>query len=268
VSAAITTIVTQEVLRFGEPIVLIGPPEAVAGFVSVHNPQNTQIKLKRLRIKPSQAQLSNTCEPEIIDVRVSAKICPGETQQIPIRLQLPPGTPPGCYDACLEVGDQRPCPVTIHVLERRRLELLPANASHGTQPGATFTVRTHVHNLGNVEVVLPRGVVVELHAGGRGLPYHFHSAARGHGAEGYHAFLNAFTKGLARDEAPLGRAKLTAGAGPLAPRATRLLEIQVSLPKKLKTDRRYLGILRFGQAVLSLTLFISAAPQPIPSPPR
>jgi hypothetical protein len=80
--------------------------------------------------------------------------------------------------------------------------------------------------------------------------------------------LNAFTKGMSRDEGPIGRAKLIDGAGPLAPQATRLIEMEVSLPKKLRSDRRYLAIVRLGQAMLSLTLFMSAAPQPIPSPPR
>jgi hypothetical protein len=255
VLAAIPEIVTQERLLFGsEAIVLIGRPSLCTGLLPVENPQKTRIKLKALRFKTSSPELVNSCEPEIAHARASAKLCPGEMQQVPVLLSLRPGTPPGRYDACLESGEGRTCPVAVHVLENRQVELYPASVTQGTQSGATFCILTQVRNAGNVTSIIPKRVAVEIHAVSRGWQDHFHAAAKAQGDHGYTAFLDAFVKRLAHDEPPLGRAKVLQGAGPLAPQSSRLLELQVSLPKKLRVGRVYQGIVRLGEVTLTLTL--------------
>jgi hypothetical protein len=278
VRAAIPELVTQERLLFGHggegsqnAIVLIGRPSQCTGLLPVQNPQNTRIKLKAIWLKTSRPELVNTCEPEIVVARVNAKLCPGETQQVPIDLELRPGTPPGCYDACLESGEGRSCQVSVHVLENRQVELYPSSVTYGTQPGATFTVLTNVRNAGNVTTNIPKRVAVTIHALERGWQDHFHAAAKAEGDHGQDAFLDSFVKRMGRAELPLGRAKLLQGSGPLAPQSARLLELRVTLPKKLHLGRTYQAIVRLGEVVFTLTLPMTAAqpaPDPNPNVPR
>jgi hypothetical protein len=252
-------LVTQEHVEFGgEPIVLVGDPRRCAGVIVVRNPQDLPVKLRRIHLRSDGQRLGGCGDPSVIDLRVSAGLCAGETQQLRVRAQLPPGTPPGCYEARLEGGDGVVRKVAIHVLERRRTRLSPLAVTCGAAPGATFTVKVNAQNLGNVAVVIPPHAPLELHAADRGWPFHFHAAARSHGGEGHQAFLDAFVKRMADDEPPVGRVRVHDGAGPLAAQQGRALELEVALPKKLRSGRTYRGLVRLADTVLRLTLHLGA----------
>lgn len=253
-------LVTQEHVEFGsDPIVLVGDPRHCAGLVVVRNPQDVPVKLKRIHLRSASQQLGGCGDPSVIDIRLSAGLCAGETQQLRVRAQLPPGTPPGCYEARLEGGDGVARQVAIHVLERRRTRLSPPAITFAPGPSATFTVKVNASNFGNVPVVIPPNAAVELHAADRGWPFHFHAAAKSHGSQGHQAFLDSFVKRIGDDEPAVGRAKVVAGAGALAAQQGRLLEIEVSLPKKLRDGRTYRGLVRLADAVLRMTIHITTS---------
>jgi hypothetical protein len=256
-------LVTEDNVRLAsEPIALIGPPRACKGMVRVHNPRREAVRLKRLMVHTAAEPLASCAPGGAIALRVSAPLCAGETRAVRVRLALPPGTPPGEYQAWLTDEGKQRCSVSIQVLERRRMRLVPNAVGRTASPGETFTVRAVASNCGNVPVVIPARVAVELHAADRGFLSHFHGALRSDGDEGHGHFLDAFVARMARDEPPLARARVTLGAGPLAAQDSRVVELEVKLPKQLRRRRTYQAIVRLGDARLRLTLRLTSSPRP------
>jgi hypothetical protein len=250
---------SQEQMRFvSEKIVLVGDPRRCQGVVQVHNPTKDKVRLRRLLLTTRARELMSACnEPGQIEVKVSGPLCAGETQGLRAIAKLPLGTPPGVYEACIESPDGAARPVSIHVLERRAVKLSPPGSAYTVQAGTTFCARFSATNLGNVAVRIPARVLVELHTADYGWSHYFHRAARARGEEGHAAFLDAFVRGLSRQEPPTGRAKVVQGAGELAPQETRLLELSIALPKSLRNRRNYQGIVRIGTARHRMRLHVS-----------
>jgi hypothetical protein len=262
--------VSQQRVAFGqEPIVLVGPPRRCEGFLVVHNPQKNPIKLKRITLQTGAQGLANTCERGAIELRSRSNptLCPGDSQQVRVSAQLPPSTPPGSYEATLEGAEGRCQPVTIQVLESRRMQLAPSSVMRGVRPCETFQLRVHASNEGNVPLVIPRHAAVSIHALDRGWPQHVHAAARSHGGQGAAPFLDNFAARFGANEPAPGRAKIRVGAGPLAPLETRLIEVEISLPRKLRARRRYQAVVRLADASLVITLYVDVADAPVEEPP-
>lgn len=251
-------LVSSERMQFdSEVVTLVGDPRRCVGIVVVRNPHAVPVKLKRLQLRTAARELLR-CGADAIELRVSAPLCAGESAQLRVGAGLPSGTPPGVYEAWLDGMDEQRIPVAIHVLAHRRTRLVPAAVTCAPTPGKKFTIRTTAHNLGNVPALIEARIPLLLHASERGWPDHFHAAARTHGEQGYEAFLNDFVKRIGADEPPVGRAKLLAGSGPLAPGEHCVLEIEVSLPKQLHAGFRYQAIMRIAEARLRMTLHVGA----------
>jgi hypothetical protein len=251
---------SQNCMHFGaEPIMLVGSPKRCVGIIQARNTTSLPLMLERLRLRTSEQLLSNCEEPEVLEIQTSAGLCAGESQALQVKLRLPAGTPPGRYAARIEGADGHACPVSIEVLERRHTRCLPAAMTCSPEPGSSVSVRLTVSNLGNVPVLIPTRVALEMHEGERGWPHHFHAAAKAHGEEGYAAFLDSFVKKLASAEPPVGRAKVVEGAGVLAPQQSRALLLEVSIPKQLHSGRKYLATLRLADAQFRMRLHVGAA---------
>jgi hypothetical protein len=258
-----TRSVTQQRLSFGsQPVVLVGDPRRCMGVLAIHNPNDHPVKLRRIQLRSASGKLSNSCDPEMIEIRLLASLCPCETRQVEVSVPLPPFTPPGCYEASLEGADGASCRVSIHVLERRRLRLSPASLSYTKAPGETFALCVTATNLGNVPVEVPRSAALALHDREHGWHDHFHAAASTHGDQGNGPFLDAFIKRMAAAEPPVGRIRISEGAGVLAPDSSRLLEIAVSLPKKLRAPYNYAAVAYLADAALSLNLLVTQPSDP------
>jgi hypothetical protein len=246
--------VTQEQLLFGgKPITLIGVPRSCRGVLLVTNPHDGPVKLRRIRLRTS-GELEKWGDGGAFEVPLVAVLPAGETRPFEITLRLPPGLRPGVYEAHLDAAKDSSVPVAVHVLEDPRMRLSPAIISCAASPGETFTVFTTALNIGNVTAVVPGLVAVQMHPTGRGWPEHLHGAIASEGEHGYEAVLNAFVKRLADDEAPVGLAKVLAGAGPLAPQESRVLEVHGSLSNRLRADFTYDAIVPLAGASLRLTL--------------
>jgi hypothetical protein len=255
-------LVSQERVAFGcEPIVLVGPPDGCEGLIQLHNPAPEPVKIRRLRLRSHDEALQNCCDPGVLELQLSAVLCAGGSAQERVTLQLPAATPPGTYDATLEGAEGRAQQVHIHVLEERRTELAPASITRSVCRGETFSVPLHVINDGNVAIEIPRFGAVEMHDGERDWMHHFHAVASAHGDEGYALFLDQFIARMGANEPPLGRARVTAGAGPLAAQTGRLIELCVSLPKKLRTHHKYRARLAIADAALELILHVGDKPE-------
>jgi hypothetical protein len=257
-------LVTQERVVFAsEPIVLIGDPRHCMGILALRNPSIAPIKLNRLRFRFA-SPMGPCFEGDVLEIRLAAVLCPLETKHLRIRMPLPPGTPPGEYRAFCDGAEGACTPISIQVLESRRTQLSPPSFTCEAQPGATFNVQVSVGNLGNTPVLIPTRAAVELHADERGWPHQFHEAIKARGKNGHQAFLDSFVKKMARQEPPVGRAKVLAGAGPLAPQQGRVVEMSISLPKRLRGGRRYRAVIRLVDASLRLRLYTTADVAPAP----
>jgi hypothetical protein len=260
-------LVEQSRLSFGKaPIVFVGEPRRCVGVVEVHNPHDEPVKMRRLRLQSADSKLQNSCEPEVIDAQVIARLCACETKRVEVSLAFPPTTPPGHYQAWLGGLDGARCPVSIRLLELRSLRLSPGRVSHTTSPGATFETCITVTNLGNVPLTIPHGTPLVFRDPRRGWHQHFHASVTTHGEQGNQQFLDDFLKRMAAAEPPVGRTKIKRGSGVLAPAESRVLEIEVCMPKKLHAPCNYVAFANLGDGTLTLALHLEK-PVESPEPP-
>jgi hypothetical protein len=244
--------VDQKRVAFGEqPTLLVGPPNACQGLLQVHNPADNPVKLKQVSLR--------TADAKRLELRVGAQLEPKQSHELRVSLALPPGTPPGRYQASLEGADGQERPVTIEVLERRHTRCVPPSMSRGVRRGERFTVRATLVNEGNVPVIIPKRAALLLHPLDRGWPQHFHAAAATHGSDGYETFLNDFVDRWGNDEPPPGRARILQGDGLLAAQSGRVIEAELRLPERLRVRRRYQAVLRLADATLTFTLHVLTA---------
>lgn len=257
-------LVEQSQLSFGDkPIVFVGNPRRCVGVLEIHNPDDQPVKMRRLQLRSADPKLNGPCLPEVFDANVLARLCGCETKKVEVSLSFPPTTPPGQYDAWLGGHAGTRCPVSIRLLELRSLRLTPGTVSYTTQPGATFDTTITVTNLGNVPLPIPQGTPLVFRDLVRGWHQHFHAAVSTVGDQGNQPFLDEFLKRMAAAEPPVGRAKIRCGAGDLAPNESRLLEIEVCVPKKLQAPRNYAAFANLGDATLTLKLHVTE-PEPPP----
>jgi hypothetical protein len=248
--------VTQDHLSFtSELIELVGPPRKCVGSVRVHNPGETQVKLRRLRLRSAEKLLASC--GDVFELRVSAPLCAGETRLVPVRLALPCGTPPGAYEALLDCADEAPRVVSIRVLERRKLRVTPRVVALAGCAGESVRLRVTVRNLGNVPVLIPARAVLELHVADRVWTHYFHAAVRSQGGRGHARVLDSFTRRMQHDEPPLGRARMLSGAGPLEAQDERPIELELRLPAGLRARRKYRAVVRLGGAAVRAALQVS-----------
>jgi len=258
--------VNQQQVHFGDaPLVLVGEPRQCVGVLSIHNPQQEAVKLRRIRLRTESPALQAACDSDGLELTLFARFGGCETKLVEIRVALPSCTAPGCYTATLEGAEQTEREVRFHVLERRELQFVPSLLGHTAERGQCFKAIVTAVNLGNVPVAIPAHAALELVDTERNWHDHFHSAAASHGDHGTTPFLDQFIKRMGRGEAPVGRVHVSRGAGPLPPGQSRVLELGVSLPVRLRAPRRYRGVARLGPAALSFDLYITRSTAPNPT---
>jgi hypothetical protein len=284
----------EQSLRFGpSPITFIGAPSRCMGIVEINNPFGRAVKLRRMCLRMPGTNVRIGCESsDTAEVQVSARLCARSTEQVRVLLRLPPGTPPGSYDAQLSMG--APCspapnpdpgggddgdgdggPVItirsatfggdthdakVHVTELRRTRLSPQSFTCSPEPDSDLEFFVTAQNLGNVPVIIPKHAALEFHDADQGWPHHAHVVAKAHAENGYGDFLDNFVKRVGEHEPPVGKAKILEGDGELAPQQSRLLKLKLHFPKKLKHGARYQGSVRIADT--SLRLMVHVVPEP------
>jgi hypothetical protein len=155
-----------------EPLVLVGPPREIRGEFLVHNPTERKIIVRQPVLKSAAAPAARTkaaaakaakagiaALPETVTLR-RIKVRAGQSRPVPLSLTLDPRTPPGTYEAELDVdGEQRS--VVVHVTEDVALALSPDEIVLPGRAGEKFEKRVVFTNEGNVPVhVKALGAVV------------------------------------------------------------------------------------------------------------
>jgi hypothetical protein len=196
------------------------------------------------------------CEPPSreLPLRAFGLLAACSCADISVELPLHPATIPGIYPATIEYPKGALVPVTVHVFERRQTRLHPATIPFTAMPGQKLVVAIAAKNLGNVETTIAPRVVVMLRAGDENWHQHLHRAASANGDHGHGPVLDDFVKRMGQHELRPGRAKVSTGAGALAPLESRNLQVEFTVPAGLAKGRRYIAVARLGDGQLTFLL--------------
>jgi hypothetical protein len=139
----------------GEPLVLTGTPRGMRGEFRVQNPTGTKIIVQHpvVRTAASAATESVAALPETEVVLRRIIVRPGQSRPVPVALALDPRTPPGTYEALLDIdGEQRS--VVLHVTEDVALSISPQPLVIQNRPKAQVRKEVVFTNEGNVPITV------------------------------------------------------------------------------------------------------------------
>lgn len=227
-----------------EPIVVVGPPESLEGELLLHNAGPDKLILRDVRVR-GEAITRRAAEaggPSELALR-RVVLRPGQLRRLPLQLALSPNTPPGEYQAEVQVG-AGVRQLVIHVTEVVRLEIDPDPVVIDNRPGDTISKRVVFSNRGNVPLNIGEiGAVV--------LDEEFLNCRAGRAAvmnsgeqlKGLDDFLAEYIRQtkVALAQTGLLRVHNTAGSFTLAPGEVRAVDLEFRVPDKLDQRSRYFG---------------------------
>ncbi len=222
----------------GEPIVLIGQPDAVHGELVVRNPGEKKIVLRDAQVRAATERAA-----PITHRLAPIALRPGWRRRVPLTFTIDPVTPPGEYKGELEI-EGRVHPVVMHITEKVRLEISPEQIVVQNLPGETVIKRVVFRNLGNVPLTI--GEIGGVPLDDELLQCRtFRAALAALGDET--KSIEAYALDVARqvkalvDQAGLLRVHNTAEAVVLEPGAVQAIDLEIRLPKTLDKRARYRG---------------------------
>ncbi len=147
-----------QLLDAERPLVLTGPPGAVAGEFHVRNSGSEKLRIAGVRLRPSAVagkgtlrnRLSSLLRDDGLELR-RIVVRPGQSRPVPVALALDPSTPPGTYHFELQVEGQMRA-VLMHVTENVSLRISPDSIVLPNLPGGKVTKHVVFTNDGNVPV--------------------------------------------------------------------------------------------------------------------
>jgi hypothetical protein len=247
-----------ELVAAGEPLVLVGPPAHLQGQFQVRNLGDRRLVVRQPRLRGAQktARGARAAAPGLTGQVLALPrviVRAGQTRPVAVDLSLNPATPPGVYEAVLEIdGHERP--VVLHVTEHVAFSMQPDELVVPNRPGQKVHKRVVFTNEGNVPLAVRTiGTVVlddELaHC----------RALRGALADVGETMenLDAFVKALGRryrtvyDTLAL---KVQNERVTLAPGDTRAVDLHIGLPEKLDARSRYTGYAAVSTGTLTFTV--------------
>jgi hypothetical protein len=197
-------------------------------------------------------------------------IRPGHSGPVSLSLSLDPYTPPGEYQAQVEIAGQVR-PVVVHVTEKVALRLSPSELVIENRPGGKVQKRVVMSNQGNVPLQIGEfGAVFldddlltcrTLRAAAAAVGDDLRSL------EEYLATILLSAKHVAESSGIL-RIHSLAGKFELQPGETRPVDLEVRVPASLDKRGRYRGVLALYTANLSLVVVPSSGPQPAEAPEK
>jgi hypothetical protein len=239
-----------------EPLVLVGPPRAIRGEFLVRNPTERKIIVRQPVLKAAApprtaraAKAGITALPETVALG-RIKVRAGQSRPVPLSLTLDPRTPPGTYQAELDVdGEQRS--VVVHVTEDVALTLSPDEIVLPGRAGEKFAKRVVFTNEGNVPVQVNTLGAVVLED----------EAAHCRALRGALQDVGETMKNLDDFAVALGRRyralydtialRVQNAEVTVEPGETRAIDLTITLPEKLEKRARYSGTAAISTSTLT-----------------
>jgi hypothetical protein len=246
-----------------QPLVLVGPPRDIRGEFRVQNSTERKIIVRQpmlktaaaARAKPARAVEGKPAAalPQVELALRRIVVRPGQSRPVPVALALDPRTPPGTYEADLDIdGQQRN--VVLHVIEDVALSIAPREIVIANRSGERIQKRVVFTNEGNVPItVRPIGVVVldEELAHCRAL----RGALEDVGETMKN--LDDFAVALGRRYRALYQTlalRVQSAEVTIPPGETQAVDLMIALPEKLEPRSRYTGYAAISTSTLTFTV--------------
>jgi hypothetical protein len=261
-----TTQPTLEVPQ-GQRIILSGQPENLRGALLVHNTGPERVRLRSLPLTASKAMLASARSSELKpQVRLHPGVIrPGQRGEVSLSVSLSPETPPGEYQAQVEVGGQLQA-VTMLVTEKVKLRISPSELVVENLPGHKIPKQVVFSNLGNVPLRIGEFGAIYLDDELQ-VCRTLRAAAAAVGdelrpLEEYLATILLQAKHVAESSGIL-RVHNLSGELTLQPGETQAVNLEVRVPEGLDKRGRYRGVFALYTSSLSLVIVPSSGP-PMP----
>jgi hypothetical protein len=239
----VTTEAFHEKLKAGnDDVILNGPPNKLRGHVYLNNPQDETLSVKTLSLVHNEQQRSLLGEKSVL--RISTRLKPGESKMEPVTHELPLYTPPGTYESKMLIGGIEKT-VKMIVQPNISISITPTYFTFlGTQPGTTHKAVITLVNTGNIVFKVPdvkhiAALDMDLVCRALGV------AVREKGAEGYESLLNKISSNINEHIPDWASCYIEENGAELAPAATMLLHLNITLPRNTDAAKDYAGNLRF-----------------------
>ena len=242
-----------------QPLVLVGPPREIRGEFRVQNSTERKIIVRHPLLTaaaPRAKSAKGTTAKPLPEVALALRrivVRPGQSRPVPVAVALDPRTPPGTYDAALDIdGQQRN--VIMHVTEDVALAIAPREIVITTRSGGRVQKRVVLTNEGNVPItVRPIGVVVldEELAHCRALRGALEDAGD------TMKNLDDFAVALGRRYRALYQTLALRVQSPevtIPPGDTQAVDLTIALPDKLEPRSRYTGYAAISTGTLTFTV--------------
>lgn len=246
-----TSAPAESVAGPSDAVVLSGPPYALHGRLALRNQTDEKVYVRDVALRAAKGKKSAQFKDIGADrLTVRARLAGRESRMHDVHFALGAQTPPGTYEAVMSVGGKD---VALQMIVHSvvDVELSPRRLYFvGVQPGRTHTAEVLLLNRGNVPVVVPsvrHGTTMDLDLVCRSVA----QAIRSHGEEGSEATLDAVVRNVANDLADwIGLSIENAGTA-VAPGDATLMQISMTMPEDVHTDRMYEGEIRIYDQHLS-----------------
>jgi len=144
-----------------DTIIFSGPPGQLKATLRLQNTSREKAKLSSVKLKAPKLQ--GLAKQPLEELQIGAKLFPSQQAEIPIVMPLDPITPPGTYEAQIQVGEQN-LDVLMHVSEHVALSVEPSNVTIYLDGKVknSFEHEFVVENLGNIPLPLGDKCMVQL----------------------------------------------------------------------------------------------------------
>jgi hypothetical protein len=245
----------------GQPLVLVGPPRDVRGQFRVQNSTEHKIVVRQpllktaaiARTKGSSTVSGTEGLPAAAVALRRIIVRPGQSRPVPLAVALDPNTPPGTYQAELDIdGEQRT--VVMHVTEDVALSITPQELVIANRAGEKVKKRVVFTNDGNVPIKVKSIGVVVLDE----------ELAHCRALRGALADVGDTMKTLDDFAVALGHRyraayetlalKVQNEEVTVAPGETQAVDLSIALPEKMERRSRYTGYAAISTGTLTFTI--------------
>jgi hypothetical protein len=223
-------------------IILNGPPGELRGRISLRNNHQDTLRIKTLDLIPDTR--AGKFLQAALPLNISCRLAPGEERMEDILHEVNPQTPPGTYESTLNVGGQLR-KVKMLVQPHIAIGIYPTNFTfQDTTPGKLHTAAFTLTNTGNMPFQVPdikhiAAIDMDMLCKAFGIGF------RDRTAETYNQVLDAITKNVRNNLTDWASVTIEEKGEIIDPGASRLIHLNITLPKNCDPTNDYDGSIRF-----------------------
>ncbi|MEP6681946.1 MAG: hypothetical protein ABJA35_01755 [Parafilimonas sp.] len=235
----------EKVNTDNEEIILNGPPSNLRGHIFLRNTSEDALSIKALKLVHNEKMLG-----ENSSLRIGSRLKPGEQKFESIWHELPPQTPPGTYESSLYIGGTER-KIKMIVQPHMQVSVHPNIFSFvGAGPGKTHSAQITITNTGNLPFTIPdvkHVAALDMDLVCRAFGF----ALRSKGGEGYIPTMDELAKNVNRYLPDWASAHVEEAGQTLQPGETKLIQLNITLPKNTDAGKDYSGNMRFWNKKIS-----------------